>query len=361
VYHGSLSILSWIAVAIVIFSSLRYVLRYVLLGISDAKSVLIINSTGAALQLAVGYSLVSIGFGALGILVSFLVNVMFVTIISFITARRRSFELFVGSLTYAREILNDALINMPAPLAKTFIFSLSVVLLAFFGISQSNVGTFYIALMVSFIAGGFAGNIAFMIIPISSNYKRDLSAESIRIGLTLTVPLIVALMVVPKSILSIIGSAYASADIILLVLSAAIFPYIIVTNAISKFNNLSKPKKIIAIGSVQLLSFLLSFLFLVPQYGTLGAALSILVACTASALASIVWSERLLLKQVTRCFLPLVCGLVSGYLLKLLFVSINPAITISLAVAVTLVTIFGLKITSAKEIVVIAKAIMRQN
>src|SRR5919198_4112781 len=288
-YQGSLYKLSWIAVAIVIFSSLRYVLRFALLGVSDAKSVLIINSSAAGLQLAVGYFLVSIGFGAFGILASFLVNVIFVTIISFIIARRRSFELLLGSLAYIREILNDALINMPAPLAKTFIFSLSVVLLAFFGISQSNVGTFYIALMVSFIAGGFAGNIAFMIIPISSTYKRDLSAESIRIGLTLTAPLIVALMVAPKSILSIIGSAYVSADIVLLVLSAAIFPYIIVTNAISKFNNLIKPKKIIAIGYVQLLAFLFSFLFLVPQYGTLGAALAILIACTASALASMIF------------------------------------------------------------------------
>ena len=360
-YHGSLYQLGWIAVAIVIFSSLRYVLRYALLGISDARSVLIINSIGAALQLAIGYFLVSIGYGALGILASFLVNVMLVTVLSFIIARRRSFELLLGSVRYTREILKDALINMPAPLAKTFIYSLSVVLLASFGINQSNVGTFYIALMVSFIAGGFGGNIAFMIIPISSTHKKDFSADSIRIGLTLTAPLIVALMVAPKSILSIIGSAYVSADIILLVLSAAIFPYIIVTNAISKFNNLGKSKQIIAVGSIQLVAFLLPFLILVPYDGTLGAAFSILIACISSALASILWSDRILVKYVIRCFLPVVTGLASGYLLKLLFVSVNPTITIPLAVAVTLATIFGLKNTSANEIVVIAKGIMRQN
>ena len=63
-YQGSLYALSWIAVGIVIFSSQRYILRYALLGISDARSVLIVNSMGAAIQLVSGYVFVSIGFGA---------------------------------------------------------------------------------------------------------------------------------------------------------------------------------------------------------------------------------------------------------------------------------------------------------
>src|ERR687890_1158794 len=53
-YQGSLYGLSWIAIGIVIFSCQRYILRYALLGISDARSVLKVNLMGTALQLASG-------------------------------------------------------------------------------------------------------------------------------------------------------------------------------------------------------------------------------------------------------------------------------------------------------------------
>ena len=44
-----------------------------------------------------------------------------------------------------------------------------------------------------------------MVIPASLDSKTDMSTDSIRIGLSLTAPLIVTLMVAPNSILSLIG------------------------------------------------------------------------------------------------------------------------------------------------------------
>ena len=167
--------------------------RYALLGISDARSVLIVNSMGAALQLVSGYVFVSMGFGAAGILFSFLLNVLFITGLSFLIARK-SFQLCLGDLKYMKGIIKDALSNTPTPLAKTVIYSLSVVLLASLGVSQTEIGIFYIALMLSLVAGGFAANIAFMVIPASFASKTDMSTDSIRIGLSLTAPLIVTLM-----------------------------------------------------------------------------------------------------------------------------------------------------------------------
>ena len=52
-YQGSLYALSWIAIGIVIFSSQRYILRYALLGISDARSVLIVNSIGCGFSVGI--------------------------------------------------------------------------------------------------------------------------------------------------------------------------------------------------------------------------------------------------------------------------------------------------------------------
>ncbi|MDQ3840881.1 MAG: hypothetical protein M3297_16635, partial [Thermoproteota archaeon] len=126
-YQGSLYALSWIAIGIVIFSAQRYILRFALLGISDARSVLKVNSMGVVLQLVSGYVLVAIGLGAEGILFSFLFNVAFITGLSFLVVRGE-FQFRIGNFNYARGIIKDALVNTPTPLAKMVIYSLSVVL-----------------------------------------------------------------------------------------------------------------------------------------------------------------------------------------------------------------------------------------
>jgi O-antigen/teichoic acid export membrane protein len=359
-YQGSLYALSWIAVGIVIFSSLRYILRYALLGISDARSVLIVNSMGAALQLLSGYIFVSIGFGAGGILFSFLLNVLFITGLSFLIARK-SFQLCLGDLKYVKGIIKDALTNTPTPLAKTVIYSLSVVLLASFGVSQTEIGIFYIALMLSLVAGGLAANIAFMVIPASIASKTDMSSDSIRIGLSLTAPLIVILMVAPNSILSLIGPEYVVAGNVLVVLAAAIFPYTIVVNAISKFNNLGKPRQIIVIGSIHVIVFLATFILLVPSYGTLGAAFSILIASIASAVASIIWSDRRPVQRyIFTSLVSIVSGLAAGYAVRLVLgSSVHPFIAVLFSVAVVVIVIFGLKNTSPKELLLMARGLLR--
>ncbi len=357
-YHGSLQVLSWIAVGIVIFSAQRYVLRYVLLGISDARSVLKVNTMGAVLQLLSGYVLVTMGFGSVGILLSFLLNVLFITGLSFLVARA-SFQFNIGDLRYAIGIIKDALVNAPTPLAKIVIYSLSVVLLATFGIPQPEIGVFYIALMLSLVAGGFAANIAFMVIPVSLGSKRDMSTDSIRIGLSLSAPLIVILMVAPNYILSLIGPDYASAEIVLVVLAAAIFPYTIVINAISKFNNLGKPRQIIAIGSIHVIAFLSSFVLLVPFYGTLGAGTSILIASVVSALPSVIWlGKEQILRYVFGSLASIISGLAVGYGVKLIFgSSLPPSVVVLVSIAVVIIVIFSLKNTSVNELLVIAKGI----
>ena len=346
-YGGSLSSLAFIAIGILIFYSQRYIMRFALLGNSDAISVLKINLIGVVLQLATGYILVYMGYGATGILISFLLHFILVTILSFLVARK-SFELNLD-LRYAKVLIKDALLNTPNSLSKTVIYTLSVVLLASIGINQADVGRYYIALMVSIIAGGFAGNIAFMVIPASTHSRKDLSSDSTRLGLSITAPLIVALMVAPASILSVIGPEYASAAPVLLVLAIAIFPYVIVINAISKFNNLGKSKKIVSLGTIQLVAFLLTFFLLVPEYGTLGAAFSILTASVASAIPSLIWSESRLLRYVVKSCISIIAGLTFGYLAGFWLFSISPALVILSSVTVTLLLVFMLKVTSTKE------------
>ena len=354
-YGGTLNELTWLAIGLVFFSSLRYTIRFALLGISNAKSILILNSVGAVLQLTTGYILVLVGLGTIGILLSILLNVIFVTCSTFVVARK-SFDLSLGDLRYTREVLSDALVNAPAALSKTVVYSLCVILLAYFGTSPTDVGIFYIALMMSFIVGSFASNMALMVIPASLTGKRDLFTDSIRLGLFLTAPILVTLIIEPKFVLSFIGPEYLAADLTLIVLSAAVFPYIIVANVISSLINKSESKEIIVVGLVQIFAFLIAFLFFVPVLGIFGAGLSILVSFVASLVPSIIWSKSAIMHLILRCFLSLLSGLTAGIVfLWLPVVSVSPIMVILVSVSFTLAVGFGLKITSVREIVTVMR------
>jgi O-antigen/teichoic acid export membrane protein len=350
---------TWIAIGILILSSLSFVSRFALLGVSDVKSVLVIDVIGTGIKFVTGYTLVSMGFGALGMLFSFLLQSLLITCATLVVARR-SFGLKVGNMKYAREIIRDGLVNTPSKFSRIFIISLSVVLLTSFGISSSEIGIFYVALMISIVAtGGLASSMAYMVIPASAISRSDLSSSSTRIGIILTAPLIAALIASPKFILSIIGTQYISAEEILLVLSICILPSSITMNAISKFNNLDNPRKLISIGSIEILTFLMSFFLLVPRYGTLGAAFSILIAFVSSSALSLIWSERASIRYIATSAISIIAGVISGYVIGLIVV-VYPIEIFITSIGVTLIVIFALKNTSPNEIRQLVKGMINR-
>jgi O-antigen/teichoic acid export membrane protein len=291
---------------------------------------------------------------------SFLVQSILVGSYALAVVRKSSFGSKWGGTKYAKEITKDGFVNTPAKLSRTLIFSLSVVLLGTFGISSSEIGIFYVTLMISLVVGGMALSIAYMAIPASAASKTDLSLGSIRLSLSLTVPIIAALIVAPKYILSLIGAQYTSAETILLILSLGILPYSIVMNTITKFNNLGNSRKLISIGVIQILAFVVSFFLLVPHYGTLGAAFSILIAFVASSIPSIIWSERTLVRYVSSSCVALITGVTAGYISALIFGRIHPLGIIMISIFASLAVIFALKNTSASEIRQLVKSIVKK-
>ncbi|SRR6266487_3646848 len=353
-----LSRFTWMAIGILTLSSLGFVPRFALLGVSDLKSIIAIDVAGTSLKFVTGFALVSMGFGAFGMLMSFLLQNLLVASAAIVVAKKRGFGFRLGSLKYAKEIMKDGLVNSPAKYSRMLILSLSVVLLASFGISSSEIGIFYVALMVSIVAvGGLASSMAYMVIPASAASKTDLSSSSARIGVSLTAPLVAALITSPKFILSIIGLQYESAQTILLILSVAILPTSITMNAISKFNNLNESRKLIAIGSTEMLTFLISFFILVHQYGTLGAAFSTLIAFVSSSILSIIWSERTLLRYFAVSGIAILSGVSCGYVVNSIH-GINPFLVILASICSAMMIIFVLKNTSLAETVILVKGII---
>lgn len=345
--NGLLRELTLPAIGIFIFSSMRYILRFALLGISKAKSVLLINSAGTGVQLVIGFILVSLDLGSFGIILSLLMQLLLITTLSLIEARK-SLKFKFGNISYFGAIIKDSLINTPSQLSRVIMFSLSIVLLTSLGINQSEIGIFYMALMISFVVGGFAANIALMTLPSSSHKQIDVSTDSTRIGLSLSAPLVTLMIVSPKIVLSLIGPAYISAQTILVVLAAGIIPQIIVINVIAKFNNLNKQGKIILIGAIQVGVFVISFILLTPSYGTLGTAYSILIAYFVTFVVSLVWSDRILLKYLLISGTSVLSGVLISYPLH--WVSANSYLITLIPPVITIALVFTLRGTSFEEI-----------
>ena len=233
-------------------------------------------------------------------------------------------------------------------------------ILAAFGISEKEVGIFYIVITLTIVlGGGLATSLSFMVIPFSSISKKDLSNESWRIGLSLTAPIIAALVVGSETILSVIGPEYVQGRMTMMVLAIGIFPLSIVMNAISKFNNQNKPRKILVIGLVELITFLVTAWALIPLYETLGVAIAILIAFSAAAIPSMLWSNRLLLKYVIVSGISILIGWLVGVFIEI-YLNLD-ALTIIISAVVSLIVVISFKNLSINELSVFIKSVIKRS
>lgn len=360
-YHHESQTYNLIAVGMLISITLGFVARYALLGISASKTILVIDTISTILKFVTGYLLVLYGFGALGILFSFMLQALVASSTTLILAKRL-FGFSIVNFRYIFDVIKNGVVNMPSIFSRTLIVSLSVVLLASFGVQSSDIGIFYMALMISIVTGGLISSTSYMVIPASSTAKSDLSASSMRIGLSLTVPIIALLLSSPEFILSLVGPGYSSGYFILIILAAAIIPFAIATNSISRFNYLDMPRKLVFVGCLQIIGFIVGFFVLVPLLSTVGAALSILLSYTLSCVPALIWSEKILLRYLLNAVIAVLGGVAISEFIEILM----PERTISdttlalTSVIVSLIIIFVLKNTSVQEVRTLVKTILKK-
>ena len=333
IYDESIREFTWLSITLLILITVENVLRFGLLGISNSRIVLLIDLIGQGIKLPIGFLLVYFSFGAYGMLLAYLLEAIFITCASLYFVKK-SFSFQLGNSKFFKETLKDALINTPAKLSKMIIVTLSIVLLSFMSVSSSDIGVFYVALMITIIASSFASSMAYMVIPSSSKLMRDLSSSSLRISLSLTAPIVAALLVAPKSILSLIGPEYENAEILLFVLALSIIPAVVTVNMVSMLNNLGKSKMLILNGIVQMAAFFVSFFVLVPTYGTFGMAVSILIAFLSSSLLLLFLTDHKSFRHLVMACIAILGGFIVGSMMSMmtgnqlqLFVVISSVVT----------------------------------
>jgi O-antigen/teichoic acid export membrane protein len=357
--HEMLQSYTMIAVVMLFSISLGFIARYALLGISASKTVLAIDTIGAVVKFVTAYFLVLSGSGTLGVLLSFMLQALVSACIGLFLVNKK-FGIGFGSFNYIKDTLKQGVVNMPSIFSRTLIVSLSVVLLVTFGISSDEIGVFYISLMISVVAAGLISSAAYMVIPASSMAQKDLTSGSIRIGMSLTAPIISLLLTAPQFVLSLIGTDYISGQLMLFILASGILPFAIATNTISRFNYLGKPKKVLFIGLLQLIGFVVSFNLLVPVLEGVGAALAILISYSISCIPALIWSEKILLRYVANTAIAVIAGWAISSMFRLLLpdMVINEFITLAASIVITTTLIFALKNTSISEVRTLLKIVV---
>ncbi len=358
VYENSVVQYTWLSISLLVILSLEFVFRFALLGISKAKIVLIIDVLGVIVKLSTGLILVYLGTGTLGILLAYLFEGFLVIFASlYFVVKLMSFR--CGNITDIKETVKDAIINTPAKYSKMVAVILSIVLLSILNISASDIGIFYVALMITIVVASFASSMAYMVIPSSMILKKDLTSSSIKISLALTAPIVVALMVAPRTILSLINPEYVTADLVLFILALGIIPSSLTINLVSKLNNLNKSRMLILTGILQIIIFCVSFLILVPLYGIVGASISILITYSTSSIILMIITKLESLRYILFACLSVVAGFIVGYIMNLFFG--QEVLTVFMSVAASIIVIFASKCLTIAETNVLIKGMLRKN
>lgn len=347
-----------ISIALLLIMSFEFVFRFSLLGISNSKTVLIIDLVGVGIKLATGFYFAHISFGAFGLLLAYFFQGLVTCLCLFLMAKK-TFNFHLGTLANFKETLQDAIVNAPGKWSKVVIINLSIVFLAFLNISPSDIGIFYIALMITIVVAGFASSMAYMVIPTSFKLNKDLSSSSLRISLSLTAPIVVLLLVIPNSILSMIGTKYQSVAFIMQVLALSIVPSAITINLISMLNNLHKSKMIVISGTAQIVTFFICFFILVPIYGTLGCAISVVIGYIASSILLILFTDHKSVKFILFSCLSIFGGFMMGFIMGLILGQENQILIVISAIAVTAIVIFASKNVTVGEAKLLLKSITK--
>ena len=298
------------AMVLILFGP-SFVSRSSALGLLESRKVLFYDTLGIVARIIAGVGLVILGLGGLGIVTAGLVQQALIAIgLTALCYGKIGFRLAgMGTL---KNLLRLGLSNYPARISGLVTTSLSVVLLAAITGNPSSVGVFFMALVISWVAGGFATSLAIMAIPASANKNSDTTATTLRLGLCLTAPIVAALISSPRLVLSLLGEAYVLGHNTLAILATAVIPAIVIANAVAKLNHLKDLRRLILLGGIQLASLLALFFLLVEPFGATGAALAILTSSVITSIPSLRWLGKAALKPALISSTAVIAGWLVG-------------------------------------------------
>lgn len=340
-------IIPMLAVLIFVTNGIAFIPKAAMLGMMDAKIVILYDTIAFAARFASLVVFALSGFGAVAILLSLLVHSIILSVVFGATTFQR-LGYSRGSLSYFKGILKEGISNFPTRLSRLVVTNLGILLFAYVSLDPTLVGVFYIAIMISIVGSEFATTLSTMAIPASRTRGKEIVSYSMKLSLVLGAPVIALLLSAPQFIMELIGKDYSQGQLSLFILSLSIIPTTLVLNGLAKFNAESKFKNAAIMGLIEISIFLALFFPLVSLYSIDGVALAILISYIASGAyaASAFGKQTVVIAAVTSL------AVAAGYLLAYAsgFIYDNPLLKIAISVIVALMVSVVLRAISFAEI-----------
>lgn len=345
------SISKIIAISIIFSSVFLNISMFSILGALSIRPVLITLIIASLAKLPLVYIFLEIGLQHNGILLA----IAFQFIISGIILSIIAFSKF--QLNFKKEILfitlKEGLSNFAPKLSIVFQTVASITILAFFKIPNESIALFTFAIGFIIFITGIPTGISQMVVTTSTKEKTDLSHIGGRLGMAVTSPLIVILIVSSGLVLGIYGSNFSEYYLVLTILGISLIPFMITNNTIARLNNTENFKKIILLGAVESVVFLITIIVLVPIYGIIGASLSIIIALSFSGFISFKFSKKETRKIFLKSIISIGAGVIIGFSIQQFFE--NDYITLVSAIFTTIFVMIGLKLINFSDILIILK------
>lgn len=352
---GSPLSLTEITIGVIMFFSIGmgFIAKHALLGIMDSTFVLVVDIMGTVVKFAATFALLPFG-GILAILLGMLLQQVFLGLaMTYRASSKTNFR--YSSLKKLIPDLHHGIVNLPSKTAKVLILNLSIVVLAAAGVQYSDVGIFYILLMIAVAASGFASSLAMMSIPASTLGQKDYSGTSLRFGLAISIPVLSLIVAAPKLVLQIVNPSYLPYADSLVVLGFSMVGYIITLNVITKANINRDLKLLIILGVTEASTFLVLFLILGTENLIL-TSLAVLVAYTLTSAVGLMKMPKNTIIVSAICSLALIVSwLTSIYVSEIIK---NDAVGSLAGITVSVVVILGSRVISFTEIRGILHAIV---
>jgi len=171
---------------------------YSLIGMERSRSYFTATLAGSIAKLSVGTTLAALGLGALALLLGYLAHpltasLLTLTYLSFLHIPKTRRE-------DLRSIATLALSNYPFVFSTQLLTMLCVYVFACIVREVISVGTLYISMMITLAILAIPNSLLNAALPIGTRRNVDPFTDSLRIGLALSTPIIVAIIAAPRTI-----------------------------------------------------------------------------------------------------------------------------------------------------------------
>ncbi len=287
VYGFFASVLAFITVFSAVF-------QFSLIGFEKFKEFFYSTLVGSLAKLVIGIVLAFLGYGVFALLLGYTSYPLFVLIVACLlllpVLRNNSSR---ASLVDLKNLIVLMLSNYPYMFSNQLLTMLSIYVFAYLVREPVSTGILYLSFMIALAISAIPSSIISASLPIGTRRNVDPFIDSFRIGVAIATPVIVLAIALSRSLLILINPGLVDGVLTLEILLLSIAPLVALTTIITKLNKERRIFSLGLIGFTRLLALLALVILFVETYGTVGVALSYLLANIVVLIMLLPWYRKL--------------------------------------------------------------------